>query len=385
MIWVSLSVLLASTVAVPPAPPLQRSFEQISRQAEEARSADRLPDAIRFYREGVKLRPSWSEGWWGLGSILYEQDRFPEAVEAFSQFVATSKKEVAPAYAFLGLCEYETRDYRKATEHLSTWVQKGMPGNVQLIEVASFHWALLLTRGGFFVQSLFLLEEKAKRYGVSPQVVEAMGLASLQMRNLPEDCPPEKREMVWLAGQASVYGSLHDFDRAHEFAGRLASHYGNEPNVHYLHGNIYGFEQRTEEAGEEYRQELKLSPENASAMIQLSFVDLLESRLDEAVPMARRAVALLPKDPLSHYALGRVLLASGEFQESVRHLETAKELAPTSAKIRYQLSVAYRRLGRKADAARESDAFEAMKDKNEILAAPDEKPQPNPKQKAGIK
>jgi tetratricopeptide (TPR) repeat protein len=371
MIWVIASLLLFAGVPQTPAP--QRSFEQVARQAEEARASDRLSDAIRLYREGVNLRPSWSEGWWGLGSIYYEQDRFPEAREAFTRFIAASKKEVAPAYAFLGLCEYETRDYKHASEHLGVWVRKGLPGNSQLIDVASFHWALLLTRDGQFVQALFLLEEKAKRYGASPLLAEAMGLASLRMKNLPEDCPPERREMVWLAGEASVYGSLHDFDRAHEFAGRLAAHYGQEPNVHYLHGTIYGFEKKSGEAAAEYREELKISPNHAPAMIQLAFIDLQESRLDEALALARRAASLEPKDPLARYALGRVLLDDQNFQESASELEIARELAPASAKVRFQLANAYRRLGRKADAEREIAIFEALKDKIEVLATPEEK------------
>ena len=122
MIWVLSSLLFLAGVPQTPAP--QHVFEQISRQADGARTADRLLDAIRLYREGVKLRPSWSQGWWGLGSIYYEQDRFPEAREAFTRFIATSKKEVAPAYAFLGLCEYETRDYEHASEHFGIWVRK---------------------------------------------------------------------------------------------------------------------------------------------------------------------------------------------------------------------------------------------------------------------
>jgi len=385
MIWVLSSLFFFFPAGAPQAPPPQRNFEQIARQAEEARAADRLPDAIRLYRGGVKLRPSWSQGWWGLGSIYYEEDRFPEALEAFMRFIATSKKDVAPAYAFLGLCEYETHDYVHASEHFGIWVRKGLPGNTQLIDVASFHWALLLTREGQFVQALFLLEEKAKRYGVSPLLAEAMGLASLRMKNLPEDYPLERREMVWLAGEASAYGSLHDFDRAHEFAGRLVAHYGQEPNVHYLNGTIYSFEQKTEEAAEEFRQELRVSPNHAPAMIQLAFIDLQDSRLEEAMSMAKQAVALEAKDPLAHYALGRVLLATEHFQEGANELEIAKELAPASAKVRFQLARAYRRLGRKADAERESAVFEALKDKIEVLATPEEKLKGTPEEKGKAK
>jgi tetratricopeptide (TPR) repeat protein len=373
MIWVLPPLFFVLAARVPQTPAPQRTFEQIVRQAEGARAADRLPDAISLYRQGVKLRPSWSQGWWGLASIYYDQDRFPEAQEAFKRFIATSKNDAAPAYAFLGLCEYETGDYEHASEHLGAWVRKRLPGNVQLIEVASFHWALLLTREGQFVQALFLLEEKAKRYGISPPLAEAMGLASLRMKNLPEDYAPERREMVWLAGEASAYASLRDFDRAHEYAARLVAHYGQEPNVHYFHGTIYGFEKRTSEAAEEYRQELKVCPNHAPAMIQLALVDLQESRLEEALPMARQAVSLEPKDPLAHYALGRVLFATENLQESAQELEIAKDLAPASAKVRYQLARAYRRLGRKADAERESAVFEVLKDKVEVLATPEEK------------
>jgi tetratricopeptide (TPR) repeat protein len=378
MIWVLSSLLFLA--GIPQASPPQHAFDQIARQADDARSAGRLPDAIRLYREAVRLHPSWSQGWWGLASIYYEQDRFPEAREAFTQFVATSKKEVVPAYAFLALCEYETRDYENAAEHFGIWVRKGLPGNSQLIDVASFHWALLLTRDAQFVQALFLLEEKAKRYGSSPLLVEAMGLASLRMKNLPEDYPPERREMVWLAGEASVHGSLRDFDRAHQFAGRLAAHYGREPDVHYLHGTIYGFEKKTSEAAEEYREELKISPGHA-----LAFIDLQESRLEEALALARQAVSLVPKDPLARYAFGRVLLANRNFRESAGELEIARELAPASAKVRYQLANAYRRLGRKADAERESAMFEALKDKIEVLATPEDKLKGTPDEKRGVK
>jgi len=385
MILALSSLLFFLQAGLPKASPPPAVFEQLARQAEKARTSDRLADAIRLYREGLKLRPSWSQGWWWLGSACYDQDRFPEALEAFKRFIAISKTDVAPAYAFLGLCEYETRDYKQASEHFRIWVRKGLPGNAQLIDVASFHWALLLTREGNFVQALFLLEEKAKKYGPSSLLAEAMGLASLRMKNVPEDYPPKRREMVWLAGQASVYGSLHDFDRAHEFASRLIAHYGTQPNVHYLQGTIYSFEKKSVEAAEEFRQELRVSPDNAQAMIQLAFIALEDARLEDAMPMAKQAAALEPKDALAHYALGRVLMAAEDFRQSAGELELAKELAPASAKVRYQLARVYRRLGRKEDAERESAVFETLKDKVEVLAAPEEKPTGTPEQKGKTK
>jgi tetratricopeptide (TPR) repeat protein len=379
MIWL-LSALLVALAQVPQTP-ADGSFEQTSRQADEARMGGRLTDAIGLYREGLELRPGWTQGWWGLASIYYEQDRFPEARDSFEQFIETSEKEVAPAHAFQGLCEYETGDYSRAAEHLGLWVRKGLPGNDQLIDVASFHWALLLTREGQFVQALFLFEEKAKRHGVSPLLAEAMGLASLRMKNLPEDYPQERREMVWLAGKASAYASLHDYGRAREYADRLAARYPREPNVHYFRGMLSTFEKKIAEAAQEFREELSISPNHGPAMIHLAFLEMQESRLDEAIAIARRAVALEPKEAMARYTLGRVLLANRNFQESAAELEMAKDLAPASANVRFQLANAYRRLGRKAEAERESAMFEALKDKAEVLATPEDKLKGTPDEK----
>jgi len=77
--------------------------------------------------------------------------------------------------------------------------------------------------------------------------------------------------------------------------------------------------------------------------------------------------------------LGRVLLAARQFQESAHELETAKRLAPDSAAIRYQLAEAYRKLGRKQDADRETAAFNLLKDEQEVLAPPEEKLHPSGK------
>jgi len=337
--------------------------------ADDARAADKLPEALRLYQEAVHQRPSWSEGWWWLASIYYEQDRFGEAQKAFVRFIATTKNP-APAYAFLGLCEYETGDYGQALKHFTMWAQRGSPGNAQLIDVASFHWALLLTRDGQFVPALYLLEEKIKRHGALVGVVEAMGLAALRMKAVPEDYPAEKREMAWLAGKAMTYASLRDFERAQEFAGRLVSHYGNEPNVHFLRGDLFLFDKRNDEAAAEFKRELEISPEHVQAMSQLALVDLEFEKAEEAVVMARRAASLASGDALAHFALGRSLFATGDLQGSAREFERARQLAPYNAKVRFHLAKTYRKLGRVADAERESAAFESLKGKDEFLPNP---------------
>ena len=350
----------------------QKSFDEIVRQANAARTADRLQDAIHLYRQGVALRPAWKEGWWWLGSTYYEQDRFPETQAALGRFVALEEKP-GPAFAFLGLAEYETRDYTHALEHFRKWALAGSPGTNDLIDVASFHWALLLTKEGRFVQSLGLLAVKGQSRGSSAALTEAMGLASLRMACLPEDYPPLSREMVWLAGNAAFYASLNprQFDRAQEFADRLLLHYSQVPNVHYFRGTQFALQMKAEAAKEEFQQELRVSPQHVPALMELAGFAFQEGQRDEAVALARQAATLEPKNPVAHHVLGQALLADGKVQESAHELETARRLAPDNPSIHYRLATVYRKLGRAGDANREmADYFNLLakdKERKDIL------------------
>jgi tetratricopeptide (TPR) repeat protein len=371
---VLLALLLVPSSAESSSTP--RNFTQIAQQADAARQADRMQEAIDLYSSAVRLRPSWRDGWWWLGSLLYDQDRFPEAQAALERFVAISANP-APAYAFLGLCQYETRDYAQALTSFQKWARMGSPGTDQLIDVAGFHWALLLTREGHFVEALYLLAAKAQKLGPNPALTEAMGLASLRMASLPEDYPPERREMVWLAGEAAVRATLepHQFDRADDRANRLLAHYGREPNVHYFRGTLLVFEDKRREAEQEFLKELEIAPKNAAAMVELARIRLPDDPTG-AMSYARNAVEIEPSNAEAHHMVGRVLLRNQQYADSAKELESAKRLAPDSASIRYQLAQAYRKLGRKQDAERETAAFNLLKDKQEVLAPPEEKLRP---------
>ncbi len=363
-----ISLSTASTAPVP------ARFEAIARQAEAARSQNRAQDAIRLYREGTHLRPSWADGWWGLGSLLYDQDRFSEAATAFQRLLASTTHN-GPGHAFLGLCEYETGKYDEALAQFRAWADAGWQGTTQLRDVAVFHFALLLAHEGKFVESLYLMATLAPRLGENPELVEALGLASLRMRNLPENYPPDRRERVWLAGKAALYAaqSPASFERADEFAARLESRYPAEPEVHFFRATLYGFEGKKAEAEREYRAELKISPSHVPSLVALAAIDLEKAEIAEAGKLARQAAGADPNSAEAHHLLGRVLLVNGDLRASASELETAKRLAPDSPAVRSHLAMVYSKLGRTQEAKAESAAFLALKDKEEVMAPPKEK------------
>jgi len=367
-------VLLISLSLAGPTDPVPARFEAIAHQAEVARSENRVQDAIRLYRQGTRLRPSWTEGWWYLGTLLYDQDRFSEANIVF-QHVFAGAAYGWPAHAFLGLCEYETGNYDDALKQFRAWADAGWPGTSQLRDVAVFHFALLLTRDGKFVESLYLLATLASRLGDNPELAEAMGLASLRMRNLPENYPPDWRERIWLAGKAALYAaqSPADFERADEFAAMLESRYPTQPEVHFFRATLYRFEGKKEEAEREYREELKISPNHVPSLVALAAIDLEKAEVAEAGKLARQAAESDPKDAEAHHLLGRVFLATGNLRASASELETAKRLAPDNPGVRSHLAMVYTKLGRTQEAKAESAAFLVLKKKEEVMASPKEK------------
>src|SRR5258706_14327477 len=95
------------------------SFEALAARATSAREAGHADEAIRNYRAAVERRPVWDEGWWYLGTLLYDADHFEEAIPALRHVIELQPK-AGPAWAFLGLSEFETGDYQDALHALRT-------------------------------------------------------------------------------------------------------------------------------------------------------------------------------------------------------------------------------------------------------------------------
>ena len=370
VILLLLAAILSANQSCASPTALQNSFESISQRAESARKADHVNDAIRLYREALHLRPGWQQGWLWLGNLLYDQDRFPEAHDAFAHFVL-AVPQPGPVWAMKGLCEFEMQDYKSALADLETWVHGGFHGSDELTDVAAFHWALLLTRERRFAQALFVLTDRANRKGESPMLVEAMGLAALRIANLPSEYPQQLREPVWLAGKAAFFSSQHDFARSQEYGHRLLTAYSQTPNVHYFCGTLLNFQLKHEDAALEFRQELQLSPQHVPSLLELAQIEIDSYQIPEAVTLSRQAAEVELTNYDTHVVLGRALLAAGQLNESMEQLETARRLAPEVAAIHYHLAEAYRRMGRKEEAQREMSTYLSLgKKKGGALNAP---------------
>jgi len=342
--------------AAPPAPAIP--FEEIARRAAEAREKDQLEEAIRWYQQGTQLRPRWDEGLWYLATLLYDQDHYAEARDAFRRFLAV-KAEVGPAWGLRGLCEFRLKEYDAALQSLTKGRSLGYATNTAVQRAAWFHEAILRIRASEFELAVQPLTWLARSEPESKHLVEAAGLMLLRLPKLPDEIPEDKRELVTLAGRAAYAHLAREGKEAKERFRELLERFPTAPNVHYAYG-IFLLVSDSDAAIAELRREIEIQPDGVYARLDLAFELMRRGEYAGALPPAEEAVTLAPGLFAAHHALGRALAKTGDLERGIRELEAAARLAPDSPEMHFALARAYAKAGRKADAERERATFSEL-------------------------
>lgn len=335
------------------------TFDRVSKDAAAARQQNRIADATGLYRQALKLRPSWAEGWWFLGELLYDQDHYAEGRDALRRLVALDRK-AGPGFALLGLCEYETKEYARALDHINEARRLGLGDDPQARQVVLFHAVVLLTKFEQFDSALRVLEKVVRAGEPSPPVIEAAGLAGLRRPILPPDVPDADKDLVGRAGLAVCAMAAKRPADAQKYFADLLAKYPNVPKVHYLYGTYLLLSD--EEAGvREFEKELEVKPKQADVLATLALEYEKRGDSDKAIAYARKAVDADPKFFAAHGVLGRLLANAGEVDRGIQELEIARKQEPDSPQVHFALAAAYSLAGRKADAARERTEFVRLK------------------------
>jgi Flp pilus assembly protein TadD len=133
----------------------------------------------------------------------------------------------------------------------------------------------------------------------------------------------------------------------------------------------------TGEAQATFEQAIKRFPQDPKVYHEYGRTLLLPASASEHAAEARglrlleKALSLNEALPEAHFLLGNTALSKGDIESALHHLQRAAELDPSSSKVHYALSRAYRRLGRNEDVLKELKIFEQLKQK-------EDKANPNP-------
>src|SRR5918911_1150274 len=193
----------------------QKSFEQLAAEANAAREADRIEEAVALYRQGVALRPRWAEGWWYLATLYYDQNRFAEAARAFRETAQLQQRAGAP-WAMLGLCEFQLARYDESLMHIQQGRQLGLGDNAELTRVMRYHEGVLSILKGEFEKAQQTLGTLSYEGLKSEDLIIALGLAVLRLGMLPKqvDVNYRDRDLIRRAGLAEHFAAQRNMSDA---------------------------------------------------------------------------------------------------------------------------------------------------------------------------
>ena len=341
-----------------------QGLREIERQVDAALARNETAQAIKLLREGVSLNPGWREGWWRLGTLLYQADSYPAARTAFDRLVELDPKAGA-AWTLLGLCEFELSDYGPSLSHLQRGQALGLPTHLELRDVARYHQALALIVTEKYEQAQLLLNSFARQDQHTEEVLLAAGLAALHIpllpRTLPQAVDSDRLSLIRQVGEAQHLAATKRYPEARQIYESSIQRFPLTSKLHYAYGALLSDLGELEKAEAEFRAELRVAPDSVLARIGLVYLGLQEDSVLDVLPLAQQAVRLEPKSYMAHYLLGRVLVKSDKIEEGTRELEISRDLEPNSSRVRYVLAQVYRRLRRKEDALREQKAFDRLR------------------------
>jgi tetratricopeptide (TPR) repeat protein len=353
----------AQTAPRPASPPPSRpaagaTFEALSKQANAAREAGRLEEAIALYRDALRLKPEWSEGRWYLGTSYYELDRYAPAAAAFKRLIASEPKHGA-AWGFRGLCEFQLRQYEPALVSLMKARELGLGANQELASVVRYHTAILMTRFSQFEFAHKVLSEFTADGNDNPKILEALGLATLRVPQLPDEVDPARREQLLLAGGGTFYYYSRMTAASNGQFQELLRRYPDVPNGHYAYGVVL-LNEAPDRALDEFKEELRRSPAHVPSILQIAFEYLKRSDWTAARPWAEQAVKIESTSVPARQALGQTLLELDDVNGAIEQLRAGIALSPESPILHFTLARAYRKAGRAVEAERERLEFQRL-------------------------
>ena len=320
-------------------------------EATAARDAQQLDKAILLYRQALALQPTWTEGWWSLGTIYYDADNYADAANAFREVVGLDPRQ-GTARAMLGLCEFELGQEAEALRDIEASKSLGVIEDAQLRQVVLYHEGLLLQRASRFEAAQKALSSLCLSGIKGDEVQRTFGMVVLRM---PDKKPPapgsEDAEVVEHLGRGACLSGQKNYEAAHQEYAFVIKNFPQHRYVHLAYGRFLLDARDREGAIEEFQQEIKADPDSVLARLQIAAA---EYKVNSAAGLsyAKEAIRLAPDQPFAHYLLGLLLLDSGDYQAAIPQLEIAQRAFPKETRVFWSLGVAYSHVGRAQDAAR---------------------------------
>ena len=367
-VW-AVGLLLGSLLASPLAaagPDPTAALDSAIAAAESSLRDGEVQTAESHYRSALL------EGWLLRGALARLDGRMGEAREAFLRASASVADNRLPLQA-LALADLRAGEFARAVETLTPLVRRD-PRDVPTRRLLG----QALLAGGRPERAAGELEEARAAAPGDLELAFALASAYLGAKRTDEAARvfaeiararpiPQTRVLI-----GRTYRDAGEYERARA---ELRAALRQDPRVrraHYYLGNVTVAEQGRaglEEAIREFREELKLAPEDPLANLELGMALVDTQRPEEALPALEIAARSEPVPARTLYYLGRARLGAGRPADALAALEEALALGEREGASAEQLKVMHNQLAQALRTLGRSEEAEAHFAETERLSA----------------
>ena len=340
---------------------------ELAAEAQSALSKGDYGGAITSLERLAKLQPGIAEVHANLAVAYYSVGRYGDAVKQGREAL-TLKPSLVHAHFFLGAslaeggqCKdalpYLEKDYTRATE----------PQLKRVLGTDAVRCNMVLNRPDSAVDFIRLLSrdfsDDPEVLYLSSQLYSELSTRASQRLLITAPGSPQAHQL-----NAEVLEMQEKPNEAEEEYRKVLALNPRAPGIHYRVGRLLLAGPRgpttVDDARREFEEELTIDPSNAAAEYELGEMARQARQWDLAIEHFARAAQLEPEFTESFIGLGKSLVSAGRAQEAVAPLENAVKLEPQNPNAHYQLSFAYRRLGREQQAQAELAAYKETHEKS---------------------
>ena len=330
-----------------------------------------LSDArvIELNKVKIHLSDILAQAFYNLGVIHVQNNQLPEALEKFARAY-----ELKPNFPNLnrnwGIVAFRARQFDKAIAPLARQI-KTDPNDTLARQMLGTSYYIT----GDFKNTVEILTPLESAITGDAELAYSYGIALIQLERNQEAAPifdklaaVSQNNAETLKYAAQGFMILGDYERAVKEFKTVSALAPQMPKINFYIGQSLIRLNRFDEAEAAFQKELQTNPSDESSKYHLALT-LIERKIrtDEAIKLLNEAIATRFDYADALYQLGKIYNEKGETAKAIEQLETAANSDTKKDYIHYQLSIAYRKAGKKEDADRELKVYQELKAENRKL------------------
>jgi tetratricopeptide (TPR) repeat protein len=340
---------------------------ELAAEAQSALSKGDYAGAITSLERLAKLQPGVAEVHANLAVAYYSAGRYGDAIKQGREAL-TLKPSLVHAHFFLGASLAEGGQCKDALPYLEKdYPRVSEPQLKRVLGTDAVRCNMVLNRPDSAVDFIRLLSrdftDDPEVLYLSSQLYSELSTRASQRLLTAAPGSPQAHQL-----NAEVLEMQEKPNEAAEEYRKVLALNPRAPGIHYRVGRLLLAGPRgpttLDDARREFGEELTIDPNNAAAEYELGEMARQARQWDQAIEHFTRAVRLEPEFTEALIGLGKSLVSAGRAQEAVAPLQDAVRLEPQNPNAHYQLSFAYRRLGREPEAQKELAAYKETHEKS---------------------